>query len=161
MPYVVTRLVKMKRVYVNEETCIGCHLCEVYCRVQHSRSKNPVKAFKTEIPPPIARARIEEKRPVAFSVRCQHCEEAYCVSACISGALTRDPVTGIIDVDDDRCVGCWTCLLVCPVGAIRTDTAQHRIVKCDLCGGDDIPSCVINCPNEALTYRENNIDSIN
>ncbi|HEY91565.1 MAG TPA: 4Fe-4S dicluster domain-containing protein [Dehalococcoidia bacterium] len=147
----------MKKVYLNEQVCMGCHLCEVYCQVQQSHSRDPVKAFKKENSRPLSRVRIETKSPLAFSVRCQHCEEAHCVYACITGAITRDPVSGMVDVDEDRCVGCWTCLLVCPISAIRPDTEKHRIVKCDLCSGEDIPACVANCPNEALVYQEENI----
>jgi carbon-monoxide dehydrogenase iron sulfur subunit len=69
----------MKRVYVKEEVCIGCHLCEVYCRLQHAQSKDLVKAFRRELPRPLPRLRIEEKGLVSFSVRCQHCDEAPCM----------------------------------------------------------------------------------
>ena len=112
----------MKRIYVKEEACIGCHLCEVYCQVEHSQSKDIIKAFKKETPP-LPRARVEEKSPVSFSVRCQHCDEPYCVYVCLTGALTRDSETGIVSVDEERCVGCWTCMLACPFGAIYQDTS--------------------------------------
>jgi len=143
----------MKRIYIKEEVCIGCHLCEVYCQVEHSQSKDILKAFKKEIPP-LPRVRVEEKSPVSLSVRCQHCNEPYCVYACLSGALTLDPETGIVSVDEERCIGCWTCMLACPFGAIRQDTSREQTVKCDLCPEADIPACVANCPNEALVYVE-------
>lgn len=144
----------MKRIYIKEEVCIGCRLCEVYCQRQHSQSKDLIKAFKEETPRPLPRLRVEVKAPVSFSVRCQHCDDSPCVSACITGALRRDPITGVVDVDIDRCIGCWTCLLVCPFGAIKQDTKQKKMVKCDLCPGAEIPVCVANCPNEALVYAE-------
>lgn len=141
----------MKRVFVNEEVCMGCTLCQVYCRAQHARSKDIVKAFKKE--PGLARLRVEVKSPASFAVPCRHCPDAPCVSACLTGALRQD-ATGIVQVDRDRCIGCWTCVLVCPVGAIRRDIPGHHIVKCDLCAGAEIPACVANCPNEALVYAE-------
>ena len=144
----------MKRIYIKEPVCIGCHLCEVYCQRQHSPSKDLVKAFKKESPRPLSRVRIEEKGPIAFSVRCQHCDEPWCVYACLTGALSRDADSGIIKVDEERCIGCWTCILACPFGAIRQDTRQKKMVKCDLCPGEEIPVCVANCPNEALVYTE-------
>jgi len=97
---------------------------------------------------------VEEKGPLSLSIRCRHCDEAPCVYACLTGALTRDPVTGAIEVDEERCIGCWTCLLFCPVGAIRQDRNKKKALKCDLCQGEDIPVCVANCPNEALVYAE-------
>lgn len=148
----------MRRVYINEQACIGCHLCEVYCQLQHSKSKDLIKAFKRESPRPLPRLWVEERRPVSFSVRCQHCTESLCVYTCLTGALRRDPDSGIVTVDEERCIGCWTCILVCPFGAVRQDTHQKKMVKCDLCPGEDIPACVVNCPNEALIYAETEDD---
>ena len=144
----------MKQVYVKEQVCIGCHLCEVYCQLQHAQSTDLIKAFKRESPRPLPRLRVEEREVLSFSVRCQQCEEAPCVQACLTGALTRDPVNSLVKVDEERCIGCWTCLLVCPLGALRQDTKQKRVLKCDLCQGEEIPACVANCPNEALVYVE-------
>jgi len=140
----------MKRIYIKEEVCIACRLCEVYCQIQHSQSRDPVKAFKRELPPAVPRLRVEEKGTVSFSVRCQQCDEAPCVQACLTGALTRDPVSSLVKVDEKRCIGCWTCLLVCPLGALRRDTGQKKVLKCDFCQGEEIPACVAACPNEAL-----------
>lgn len=144
----------MKRVYVIEEVCMGCHLCEVYCRRQHSRTKDLIKAFQRETPPTLPRVRVETRWPVSFSVRCLHCDDAPCVGACLTGALSRDPASGVVAVAEDRCIGCWTCILVCPFGAIKQDLARKTVAKCDLCRGEDSPACVVNCPNEALVYAE-------
>jgi carbon-monoxide dehydrogenase iron sulfur subunit len=144
----------MKKVYVNEAVCIGCHLCEVYCQLQHAQSKDLVKLFKRENPRPLPRLRVEERGIVSFSVRCQQCDEAPCVQACLTGALARDPSSGTVTVDQERCIGCWTCLLFCPLGAIRQNKTQNKMLKCDLCPGEEIPVCVTNCPNEALAYVE-------
>ena len=145
----------LKRIYIKESVCIGCHLCEVYCQAEHSQTKDLIKVFKRESPRPLARLSIEERRPVSFSIRCQHCDEPPCVYACLTGALCRDRENGVVTVDEERCIGCWTCVLVCPFGAIRQDANRGRIAKCDLCAGRDEPACVANCPNEALVYIEN------
>jgi len=144
----------MKRVYVNEEVCIGCRLCEVYCRLKHASSSDLVKAFKREEPKPLPRLRVEERGVVSFSVRCQQCDDAPCLYACLTGAISRDPLTGLVAVDEERCIGCWTCLLVCPFGAIGQDKLNKKAVRCDLCPGEEIPVCVANCPNEALVYLD-------
>jgi carbon-monoxide dehydrogenase iron sulfur subunit len=91
---------------------------------------------------------------ISLSVRCQHCDDAPCLMACLTGALTRDPASRMVTVDEERCLGCGTCLLVCPLGVLRLDTAKKKMVKCDLCQGEEIPACVANCPNEALVYVE-------
>jgi len=151
----------MKKVYINEEVCIGCRLCEVYCQLRHASSRDLMKAFNREAPKPIPRPRVEEKGIVSLSVRCQHCEDAPCLYACLTGAVSRDPAKGTVEVDPEKCVGCWTCILVCPLGAIRQDTARKRAVKCDLCQGDETPACVANCPNEALSYIDTEDESRN
>ena len=133
---------------------MGCHLCEVHCQVEHSQSKDLIKAFNRESPQPLSRVWVEERKPVALSVRCCHCSEPHCVYACLTGALHKDPSTGIITVDEEKCTGCWTCILVCPFGAIRQDEQRGKIAKCDLCQGEELPACVANCPNEALIYAE-------
>jgi carbon-monoxide dehydrogenase iron sulfur subunit len=144
----------LRKVYVKEEVCIGCHLCEVYCQLKHAGTKDLVKAFKRESPPPLPRLRVDERGVVSLSVRCQHCEDAPCVLACLTGALSRDPESGMVKVDEEKCIGCWTCLLACPLAAIKPDTEQKKVLKCDLCQGEEIPVCVANCPNEALVYVE-------
>ena len=35
----------MKRVYVNEDWCLACHLCEYYCAAANSGAENMIKAF--------------------------------------------------------------------------------------------------------------------
>jgi carbon-monoxide dehydrogenase iron sulfur subunit len=65
--------------------------------------------------------------------------------------MSRGP-DGIITVDRDRCQGCWTCLLVCPFGAVTR--GDGYAVKCDLCPSRDVPSCVEHCPNEAIKVEE-------
>jgi carbon-monoxide dehydrogenase iron sulfur subunit len=143
----------MRKVFVNEEVCIGCGLCEVYCRLQHSGTKDLVKAYKKESPRALPRVRVEEKGEISFSVRCQQCDDIPCVRACLTGALSRDE-EGIVRVDEEKCIGCWTCILVCPFGAIKQDIIHKKTVRCDLCPGEDIPVCVVNCPNEALAFVE-------
>jgi len=144
----------MKRILVREEYCFACRLCEIYCAVQHSRSKDIIKAYMKETPPPLSRVRVEEARPISFAVQCQNCEDPLCVIACLSGALQLDEETGLVKHDVEKCTGCWTCIMVCPYGAIKMDLERKVAVKCDLCAGLDVPACVANCPNEALVYKE-------
>ncbi len=144
----------MKKVYVKQDVCIGCGLCEVYCRLKHSRSKDLIKAYKKETPRPLSRLRVDESGIVSFSVRCQHCDDAPCIRACLTGALSRDPSTSLVVVDEERCIGCGTCALACPLGVPKLDTSQKKMVKCDLCQDEELPVCVANCPNEALVYAD-------
>lgn len=144
----------MKRITCKEEHCIACRLCEVHCVVQHSVTKDIIKAFRRE-KRPVKRVEVEESGAMSFALQCRHCEEAPCIDACLSGAMSIDPDTGVVKNNPDKCIGCWTCILVCPFGAVRRDTGGGKVVgKCDLCPDLDIPACVANCPNEALILEE-------
>jgi carbon-monoxide dehydrogenase iron sulfur subunit len=144
----------MRPVYANEDVCMGCGLCEVYCALAHSTSQDPIKAFKRERPRPVARIRVERTNGLFLPVQCRHCPDSPCVYACLTGAMYKDPDSGAVAVDPDKCSSCWTCLMVCPYGAITRDADRGIVAKCDLCPGRDVPACVANCPNEALVWIE-------
>lgn len=146
----------MKRIYINEDVCMGCGLCSVFCTTEHSLSKNIIKAHKKETPLPVPRLRIERKAEVAFSLQCRQCDQPWCVYSCLTGAMQKDPVTGQVTVDQDKCMGCWTCMLACPNGSITREKGRSVVAKCDFCPGRDTPACVANCPNEALMVVEEN-----
>lgn len=145
----------MKKVFAKEEVCIGCRLCEVYCVVEHSLSRDVIRAYKYENPKPEPRVTVEEKEHISFAVQCRHCDEPACVEACITGAMMKDE-SGRVIHREEKCVGCWTCVLVCPYGAPRRDLSWKKVVKCDLCQstGREIPACVEMCPNRALVFEE-------
>lgn len=145
----------MKRIFVKEEVCIGCRLCEIYCIVEHSKSKDILKVFKKEKHRGVSRIIVEEKGPISFGLQCRHCDEPYCLEACMSGAIYRDEKTGAILHEREKCVGCWMCIMVCPLGAIQRELNDRKVSsKCDLCIGRKTPICVERCPNQALSLRE-------
>jgi len=144
----------MKRVYPREEVCIGCHLCEIACIVEHSASKDIIRAFKAEVPRPTARNLVEEEGPVSFSVSCRHCNDPPCVQSCISGAMVKDYQSGVVRHLEGKCMGCWSCIMACPYGAIRKNPVRKTVIKCDLCLERPIPACVEACPNRALIFEE-------
>lgn len=142
----------MKRVYVNEDWCLGCHLCEYYCSFANSGETDMVKAFadnKFTTP----RILVEEGQDINFAVSCRHCEVPLCVKGCITGALSIND-DGVITVDETRCVGCYTCVLSCPYGCVVVDN-EKAIKKCDLCTKNNgEPACVKGCPNKAIVFEE-------
>ncbi|MEO0263529.1 MAG: 4Fe-4S dicluster domain-containing protein [candidate division WOR-3 bacterium] len=143
----------MKKISRNQDVCIGCRLCEVYCIVAHSKSKDIIKAFKYETPRQKSRVLVEERKPYSFAIQCQHCEQPFCVYSCLTGAMYKDD-DGRVLHNKDKCIGCWTCIMVCPYGAIKIDSDKKIISKCDLCIEHSEPYCVKNCPNEALELVE-------
>jgi len=149
-------VVMMKKIVIHEEYCIGCRLCEIQCLVKHSSSGKIIKAFREEYPRPISRVHVEEEGYLSFALQCRHCEDATCIENCMTGAMHRDEKSGAVICDEEKCVGCWMCIMSCPFGVIQREKKERKIAsKCDLCGNDGEPACVANCPNEALSYEEN------
>lgn len=148
----------MKRVYALEAWCVDCKRCEVACKASHAKSHDIVSAVMSG-EPLWPRVRVEGDSHLSIAVNCRHCPHPKCVEGCISGAMRKDPLTGVVTSDADKCVGCATCVSMCPVGAVWV--RNGKALKCDLCGdgagvpGD--PACVAACPNKALVYVESEV----
>ena len=96
---------------------------------------------------------VEEGGKINFAVSCRHCEDPLCVKSCITGALKKED--GIITINQDKCVGCYTCILSCPYGAIMPSNSGV-VQKCELCTKNSCgePACVKACPNKAIVFEE-------
>ena len=141
----------MKRVYVNEKWCLGCHLCEYNCAFANSGKKDMADALKGK--PIFPRIHIEGDEKISYAVPSRHCKDPTCVKSCIAGAITRED--GLIHIAQSKCVGCYTCILVCPYGALATNE-NGVMQKCELCLQNfcGAPACVKGCPNNAIVYEE-------
>lgn len=142
----------MDVIYVKTDRCMGCKSCEIGCAVQHSEGKTLFSAL-LEIPAPMKRLFVETAEGVKMPILCRHCDDAPCLNACISGCLYKDE-NGFIRRKKERCVGCWTCLMVCPFGVVTRDVNKHLAVKCDRCHKLDVPACVTACPTKALVVKD-------
>lgn len=148
----------MKKVYLRREYCLGCGLCEVYCAAFHScHPHDIIKAYKLSSERPMARLFVERKGDDSLSLMCRHCEEPMCLYSCIAGAIYKNE-DGLVLVNEEKCVGCGTCILACPYGLVKrgkSASTRYLALKCDLCGSSTkMPQCVAGCPNEALVWRE-------
>jgi len=134
---------------IDNRKCIGCHACTVACK---SEFDVPIGVNRTHV-------KYIEKGEFPnstreFSVhRCNHCADAPCVEICPTTALhTR--ADGIVDFDNDRCIGCKSCMQACPYDALYIDPNTHTAAKCNYCAhridGGYEPACVIICPVEAI-----------
>lgn len=142
----------MDVIYVKTDRCMGCKSCEIGCAVQHSEGKTLFSAL-LEIPAPMKRLFVETAEGIKMPILCRHCDDAPCLNACISGCLYKDE-NGFIRRKKERCVGCWTCLMVCPFGVVTRDVNKHLAVKCDRCHKLDVPACVTACPTKALVVKD-------
>lgn len=141
----------MKRIYVNEKWCLGCHLCEYNCAFANSGLSDMSAALKGK--PIYPRIHIEGDERVSYAVSCRHCTDPICQKSCIAGAITAED--GVVRIDRSKCVGCHTCVLVCPYGALAA-SPEGVMQKCELClkNSCGAPACVKGCPNNAIIYEE-------
>ncbi len=134
----------MRIVAIDPTSCVACRNCEYACAFkQNGDFDREDSHIRVNYYP-------EERACIPWT--CVHCADGWCVEVCPAGAITRDPDTGAVLIDEERCAGCKMCLLACPAGSIHFDPKAHVSRKCDLCGGD--PSCVKFCTSGALQYVE-------
>jgi len=126
------------------EKCTGCRLCELVCSVWHDHVSSPIRA----------RIRVIkwEADGIYVPLSCQQCEDAPCMIGCPVKALTRNMEMGRVEIDYGKCIGCRTCVSVCPFGAMHFVPTDRKVIKCDLCDGD--PQCVRFCDVKAVRLVE-------
>lgn len=148
--------------------CIGCRTCEVACVLAHSNGSGVESLEHGHFMP---RLHVVKNLNVSSAATCHHCEDAPCVNACPSGAIVYRQNS--VQVEQERCLGCKTCMVACPFGAMDVVTvpAERTFAgislttgvkalaqKCDLCidheGG---PACVSVCPTDALHVVDRNV----
>jgi Fe-S-cluster-containing dehydrogenase component len=100
-----------------------------------------------------------EKRWSYVKYSCMHCQEPSCVSVCPVSAMTKDKVTGIVEYDKNKCIGCRYCQIACAfnIPRFQWERKAPQIVKCDLCSstnlkGKGITACAEVCPAGAITF---------
>lgn len=130
------------KVYLVPNRCLGCEECMNACTKEHGESRNFVMRI-AGIPVPL---------------RCAHCKEPSCMAVCPVEAIEKDPETGLVTIDHNKCIQCRNCHYACPYGMISISPTLNKPIKCDLCvdrleeGISKAPACVEGCALQALFY---------
>ena len=161
----------MKRIIIEWDKCDGCKNCSIACMQAHRKDRdsslehNSGTVYDLDLLDPANEARhtiTTNGKGGYIPVFCRHCAVPDCVGACMSGALKKDPVTGHVQYDEERCGACFMCVMSCPYGNIKPDRlTRTKILKCDFCKDvqrtsdeNEEPNCVKLCPKKAIHVEE-------
>lgn len=132
----------MKRIKIDRYKCIGCLTCTTACIVAHNSDDTR------------SRITIDSEGKYA-PIFCRNCDKPECVYTCMTGAMSKNKETGLVEYDKERCASCYMCIMACPYGVLKADKRkQKEIMKCDSCKEIGSPQCVARCPMAAITFEE-------
>jgi tetrathionate reductase subunit B len=147
------RSLNMKRagMVIDLRRCTGCHACSVSCKTEHDV---PLGDFRNRVR---YLEQPEENMLSFLPLMCMHCQDAPCLDACPTTAISRMS-DGHVVINQDKCNGNKACITACPYGAIYIESNTGKADKCDMCTHrtslDMDPACVTSCPTDALRFGD-------
>ena len=148
-------------VLYDSSRCVGCRTCEYECAKAHGLPEplSEVAAVRKtdETCNTVVNTYQTSKGEVYIKRQCMHCNQPACAAACLTQAMNKNE-TGPVTWNGDKCMGCRYCMVSCPFDMPKFEfhSANPKIQKCDMCfdrqKAGEKPTCVTNCPNEALMY---------
>lgn len=144
--------------------CKGCRGCEYDCAEANGLPEpEPSANIKGLRKPDETRRTVvnrytTSKGIVYAKTQCMHCNEPACAAACLTQAMHKTK-EGPVIWRGDKCMGCRYCMISCPFDMPKFEyhSPNPKIQKCTMCFDTrvqkgELPACVENCPNEALTF---------
>ncbi len=153
---------------VDISRCIGCKGCEVACKEWNELKVEPTVNFGSFQSHEDLSAdtwllmrfkEVDINGNLAWLIKkdaCLHCEEPPCLEACPAPGAIVQYMNGIVDFDQDKCIGCKYCISACPFDIPRFSDDTHTVHKCNMCidrveSGLE-PACVKTCPTQAILW---------
>ena len=154
---------------IDTTKCIGCKACQVACMEWNDlRDEIGINAGVYDNPPDLSGqswtvmryAEYENpKGDLEWLIRkdgCMHCEDPGCLKACPSPGAIVQYANGIVDFQEENCIGCGYCIPACPFDVPRISKKDRKVYKCTLCS-DRVavglePACVKACPTGCITF---------
>jgi formate dehydrogenase iron-sulfur subunit len=154
---------------IDTTTCIGCKACEVAClewngypfretAFDNSYQTMPETAWNYWN---LIKFNEVERSDGSMSLlmrkdQCMHCAEPGCLAACPADGAIVQYSNGIVDFQQDHCIGCGYCVNGCPFNIPKFNSATKKMFKCTLCV-DRVteglePACIKSCPTGCLHF---------
>jgi formate dehydrogenase iron-sulfur subunit len=148
--------------------CIGCKACQSACQ-EWNDVREPIGINEGSYQNPhdltanswtlMRFNEIEENGPLEWLIRkdgCMHCADPGCLKACPSPGAIVQYSNGIVDFNEENCIGCGYCIAGCPFNIPRLSQKDSKVYKCTLCS-DRVavglePACIKACPTQALVF---------
>lgn len=130
---------------IDTTECKYCKRCIQACADRHGDNTPGTYYTHVDLTNPTG----NRLAPLAVPFHCMHCVDAPCVKVCQGHALTQTSM-GAVTIDQDRCVGCLSCINVCPFEqTLHYKSPPPKIYKCDMCfdriSTGQLPACVEAC----------------
>jgi formate dehydrogenase iron-sulfur subunit len=156
---------------IDTSTCIGCKACEVACQEWNDLPPETTVQLGTYQTLPdmtsnfwnLIRFNEVDTDSGGFSWlmrkdQCMHCAEPGCLIACPAPGAIVQYANGIVDFQQDSCIGCGYCMTGCPFNVPKFAEKTRRVYKCTMCV-DRVsvglqPACVKACPTSCLQFGE-------
>lgn len=137
---------------INTKRCVGCYSCRIACQMKNDLSDT--EGF-------IHFAHLENGTYPTVSnevvpMQCMHCEDAPCEKVCPTHA-THITDSGVVLVDETKCIGCKYCIAACPYNVRITIKETGVVEKCRFCWDGDKPgdpACVKTCITGARVFGD-------
>jgi formate dehydrogenase beta subunit len=88
--------------------------------------------------------------------QCMHCADPGCLRACPADGAIVQYANGIVDFQQENCIGCEFCVSGCPYNIPKFNPATKKVYKCTLCSdrvGQGLePACIKACPTGCLKF---------
>jgi formate dehydrogenase iron-sulfur subunit len=155
--------------FVDVTTCIGCKACEVACVEWNSYPFRETTFDNTYQTMPTTEwnywnlIKFDEYQPdngelmwLMRKDQCMHCADPGCLRACPAEGAIVKYVNGIVDFQQQNCIGCGYCISGCPFDIPKFNPQTKKVYKCTLCsdrvGVGLEPACIKACPTGCLHF---------
>lgn len=166
-PNVRTHVVEVAKL-IDVSSCIGCKACQVACSEWNDlRDEIGTNVGVYDNPADLSAqswtvmrfSEVEQNNKLEWLIRkdgCMHCANPGCLKACPSPGAIIQYSNGIVDFNQENCIGCGYCIAGCPFNVPRISAKDSKAYKCSLCSdrvavGQE-PACVKTCPTNAIHF---------
>jgi len=139
---------------IDTRTCVGCAACVIACKTENGVAEGHSRDWiYTE-----TSGTFPDLQMTIRSERCNHCEDAPCVSVCPTGASYYGP-GGTVLVNANKCTGCKACIAACPYDARFIAPDSGVAEKCTFCvhrvgNGTPTTACQEICPTRSIWFGD-------